>query len=229
MFFNRLNGKCQVAVLLIVWLTSFAPAEVIWETFNFYSITNNNQNNSLAGERYLSLKVTTDNADSGTHPNGVIYSVYFYIENASPVPMVISRILFDFPDDLSKNLTALYNQSSTNIAMHNPNIPTNPLPGGYTLNPPFDVDDAYVKLPRDPYEHGIEPGERQLMPLGFLSNNNGQLWDLLDALQSGKFRVGVYVDGFSGGGYESFVTAPEPATMETLSLGILFFRRKYLM
>ena len=133
MSFNRLNGKCQVAVLLIVWLTSFAPAEVIWETFNFYSITNNNQNNSLAGERYLSLKVTTDNADSGTHPNGVIYSVYFSFENASPVPMVISRILFDFPDDLTKIFTSLYNQSSINIAMHNPIIPTEPLPGWNTL------------------------------------------------------------------------------------------------
>jgi hypothetical protein len=228
MYFNRFNGKCQVAVLLIVWFTSFAPAEVIWETFNFYSITNNNQNNSLAGERYLSLKVTTDNADSGTHPNGVTYSVYFSFENASPVPMVISRILFDFPDDLTKTFTSLYNQSSINIAMHNPIIPAEPLPGWNTLKPPFDVDDAFVKLPRDPYEHGIEPGESQFMELAFYPTIMAN-YGLADAIQSGKFRVGIYADGFSGGGYESFVTVPEPATIVTLSLGIMFFRRRNLM
>jgi hypothetical protein len=228
MYFNRFNGKCQVAVLLIVWFASFAPAAVMWEAFNFQCITNNNPANSLTGESYLSLKMTTDNADSGGHPNGAPYSAYFYIENVSPVPMVISRILFDFPDDLSKSFTTLYNQSSTNIAMHNPNIPANPLPGGDTLYPPFDVDDAFVKLPRDSYEHGIEPGERQLIQLAFYPTIMAN-YGLAEAIQSGKFRVGIYADGFSGGGYESFVTVPEPATIVTLSLGILFFRRRNLV
>ena len=47
-----------------------------------------------------------------------------------------------------------------------------------------------------------------------------------NAINTGNFRIGLFVDEFSDGAYESFVTVPEPATLALLALGALIVRRR---
>ena len=51
---------------------------------------------------------------------------------------------------------------------------------------------------------------------------NGMTYqDILQALHGGTDRIGLKVQAFSGGGSESFVNNPEPASVLLLGLGLL--------
>jgi hypothetical protein len=69
--------------------------------------------------------------------------------------------------------------------------------------------------------NGVNPGE--WLQLSYTLQNGATLADVLDAISSGTFSVGIHVQGFASGGSESGVLTtqpvPEPASLMLLGSG----------
>jgi hypothetical protein len=102
------------------------------------------------------------------------------------------------------------------------------LPGGGALDPPFvsgwgftaDSDWPVVRM-------GVNPGES--LGFVFLVRPHETFADVIESLADGSLRIGLKVQGFAGGGWESFVNlpaalgpeVPEPGTLGLLGTALL--------
>jgi hypothetical protein len=58
--------------------------------------------------------------------------------------------------------------------------------------------------------NGVNPGEFLGITLGL--SGTGTFSAIIDAIDDGSFKIGIRVQGFTGGGSESFIASPSPPT-----------------
>ena len=97
------------------------------------------------------------------------------------------------------------------------------LPGGGSLNPPFEVTAGFLADSDPPVQpDGVNPGES----LGILFDlqAGGAFGDVIDELLDGSLRIGIRVQGFDSEGSESavaFIPAPGAAVLAMIGLGMV--------
>jgi hypothetical protein len=201
-------------VLLGAWLPENAAAV----TYTFNGITNNNAGDTTVGETQLSVNVT----DAG---GGL---VRFELLNAGPAASSITDIYFD-DAGLFADLNTI--QESAGVSFSEGASPGN-LPGGNSITPKFTVTTGLLADSDPPVQpNGVNPGEWVAVYLALAA---GQTFaDVLADLADLSLRIGIHVQGFFGGGSESFINNPSPIPLPpavvllgTALAGLSFFRIK---
>ena len=173
------------------------------EEFGFVNITGNNPIDAEAGEAQLFFDVT---------PAGANEALFTFF-NIGPAESSITDIYFDDSGFLS---LIMVDDSESGVDFSPGGSPPN-LPGGGSVMPPFEANvDLTISANPPPSSNGVNPGESVgvVYELGA-----GVSFDyLIDPLIGGEdgvnedLRVGIHVQGFDGGGSESFIGVPDPAT-----------------
>ena len=218
-----MNKLIKMALLgLILGLSTNASAVML----SFGCITNNSLANCATGEAQVSLEVT----------DAMNNQVLFKFTNTGPNASFISDIYFDNDNGTNVGTTLLSIASLQNSMGVDFDFPINgngDLPGGNTVG--FNTTGSGAMA----LEAQNEPGAANGI------NNNGEMLgilfnlvmgkgfsDVVSELANGDLRVGIHVQGFGGGGSESFVNAPVPVPAAVWMLGagliglIGFGRRK---
>lgn len=195
------TGLLLIGVLALL----LSPAEAAVYTFN--AVTANDVADVATGEAQLFVDVT----DAG---GGQTLFTFF---NTGPLASSITDVYFD--DGSLLGIAGLIDDDDG--VGGDPGVDFSPaaappnLPGGNNAVPPF-VTTAGFSADSDPptRPNGVDPGE-----------SLGILFDLLpgmtfanveDDLLLGDLRIGIHVQGFDGGGSESYVNGgivPEPASV----------------
>jgi hypothetical protein len=209
-----------IVQLLIVGLASSSASAF---TLGFSCITYNSAPDCASGEAQLSVDVT----DLGSG------QVLFDFMNAGPDASSITDIYFDDGTllgiaglvDADDNALGYYGDAGVDFS---PGASPGNLPGGNTIG--FVTTTDFL-ADSDPavQPNGVNPGE--MLEIVFNLQPLGTFADVLSELASGELRIGIHVQGFSGGGSESFVNvpAPEPGTAILMGLGLtaLSARRRW--
>lgn len=183
---------------------------------SFYCVSNNSAVDCAAGVDQLAVEVV----DLGSG------QVRFDFTNSGPNASSITDVYFD--DGTLLGIASIVNGTGVNFSQ---GATPGDLPSGNNATPPFQTTAGFsADSDEPPPLNGVNPGEQ----LGIIFNLiNGQDYaDTLAALADGSLRIGIHVQGFDGGGSESFVNTPvpEPGFYGLLSLGLgglyLLRRRK---
>ena len=165
-------------------------------TYRFDDITHNNVVDAATGEAQLFLEVLPD-----VNPA----KVRFRFANTGPLPCSVTDVYFD--DGSLLGLATIIN--STGVQFRAPATPAD-LPGGASITPPFETTSGFSADSDPPVEHnGVNPGEA--LSIVFDLRSEQTYADVLDELAATDLRVGIHVQGFAGGGSESFVNEPAVA------------------
>jgi PEP-CTERM motif len=195
------KNLAALALMASLWglLAGPAAAGVI---YSFQGVNNTNWVDVDTGRAQLSVDVS----DAGGG------KVAFKFMNSGPSASSITAVYFD-ADELFAGMS-IVNGSGVRFSLGA--TPRN-LPGGKNIG--FD---AILAADSDsPTQHnGINPGESLTVLFDLASGQTYQ--DILYALHGGvDLRTGLHVQAFSGGGSESFVNNPEPASVLLLGLGFV--------
>jgi hypothetical protein len=177
-------------------------------TLGFACVTRNLAGDCAVGEAQLGVAISEPSP-------GVIL---FQFANAGPTPSSITDVYFD-----NGPLAALSLILDTPGSVEFSPFASPPnLPGASALSPSFETAHGFSADSDAPARSmGVNPGESLgiLFPLqpgkGFA--------ELGASLGDGTLRIGVHVQGFSGGGSESFVNLPPPLWPVPEPLGLTGF------
>jgi hypothetical protein len=181
--------------------------------YSFTCITNNNAADCATGEAQLQVDVT----DAGGG------QVLFTFTNSGPNASSITDVYFD--DGTLLGIASITN--GTGVSFAQGASPPN-LPGGASISPPFETTVGFLADSDPPAQpNGVNPGES----LGILFDlqGGGTFADVVSELGTGELRIGIHVQGFAGGGSESFVNdgvVPEPTAALLFGLGALAVARR---
>lgn len=168
-------------------------------TIGFTQITNNGTENPSA-------QLSVDISDSAGR-------VLFKFNNAGPIASRISEVYWDDDVGLLSNGPDV-DATTTSVGVDLSDSPANPanLPSGGTVS--FTADHSSGR--RMAAANGVDPSEMA----GFLFDGN--LSDVLNALDNGGLRIGMHVISIgTGANSESFVNIPEPTALALFSAGLL--------
>jgi len=186
------------------------PAQAI--QLSFSNISHNKVADAAIGEAQLFVNVT----DASGTENPFATQALFSFSNIGPAASSITRVYFDDGrNSVLSGIAQIFNGSGVSFSAGAK--PPN-LPAGQNIS--FSTDfSAGSNSPVQP--NGVNPGES----LGILFNlqNGSNLQSVINQLASSDLRVGIHVQGFAGGGSESFVNnkpqpVPEPGTMAATGL-----------
>jgi hypothetical protein len=180
------------------WLIA-TPAQAA--VFGFDNISHNSSINEDVGERQLSFDVT----DASGGENLTSSQVLFKFNNKGDIASSITQIYFDHNKlaPLLKGVSSI-TPSGTGVSFAAEARGNLNLPAGNNVG--FTADFG-VKANTPTSQKGVNPGE--YVSVLFDLEQNVKLKNILDALASDTFRVGVHVQAFaSNGGSEAFVSNP---------------------
>ena len=204
-----------VAMALPAFLaSSFATSTAGAVTVDFFCITGNNAGDCATGEAQLSAEAI----DVGSN------MVLFEITNNGPAASIVADVYFD--DGTLLGIAGLIDEDDAALgSLGDPNVDFSQnasppdLPGGNAVN--FQVTAGFLAdSDPPPSANGIGPGE--VLGVVFDLQGGGTFADIVAELTDGRLRIGLHVQGFSGGGSESFVNnpVPEPGTALLFGLGL---------
>jgi hypothetical protein len=212
-----MTRSMPAALLIIALLAGFAAPKSSYGaiTLGFQNISANNTADAESGETQLNVEVrgTADDASLGLN------QVRFVFRNSGPNASSITDIYFD--DGTLLGIAAI-EQDGDKVEFSQGAHPKQ-LPGGntvgFTSTASFSIDSDPPAQP-----NGVNPGESVAVVFNLL---NGLTYaDVVAALSmsptiEGSLGIGIHVQGFEGGGSESFVTdnypppsvVPEPVSV----------------
>jgi len=179
--------------------------------YYFSCITNNTIAAAEIGEAQLWVDVT-DAGESG---------VLFTFHNDGPEASSITDVYFD--DGHLLGISSI--TGSDGVSFSRPASPPN-LPGGNAVD--FSTTAGFLADSDPPVQkNGVNPGE--WLNIYFNLINGATFENVIADIDSGELlRIGIHVQGFAGGGSESFVNTtnatapvPEPATMILIGSGLI--------
>lgn len=180
-------------VLITYLLVAVGPVQAGF-TLGFNNITNNNVANAAAGEAQLSVEV-----------NAFGNQVDFIFRNVGPAASSITDVYFDDgPPNTLLSIASVIN--GPGVSFSQGASPGN-LPGGNNASPPFQTTVGFSADSNPPVQpNGVNPGEEVTIRFNLVSGKS--FADVQNAITQGGasgLRVGIHVQGFAGGGSESFV------------------------
>lgn len=193
---NLLSAGSLAAGMLVV--SGSISAVELPVTLGFKNITANKVADAATGEAQLKVEL------SCAEP-----TVSLKFTNSGPNASSITDIYIDESDLL--NPGTIQDGSGVDFEWG-----ANPgdLPGGNNADPPFVGTrhlDADSDSPTQP--NGVNPGEHVIVNYSLLDGKTCA--SLSDDFDTGAFRIGIHVQGFDGGGSESFVNGPPPPPANT--------------
>lgn len=164
-------------------------------TYSFQNITNNSAVDAAIGESQLSVELV--DLGGGT--------VEFLFKNSGPSASSIADIYFD-----NGNLGTISGPigfvNAIGTVTFSPGAAPPNLPGGNDIG--FSTTPGLLADSNPPVQqNGINPGEQLGLTL------SGSYADVIDQIAAGNLRIGIHVQGFAGGGSESFVNTPPSAVV----------------
>lgn len=163
------------------------------EYLSFTCVTFNNPIDAASGKAQLSVTA----AKTGNSANDVVYLVF---ENTGTAPCSITRVYLDGAGVAALDLVSQSAGVSFSAKIKSPKN----LPGGNAVGFVADVM-AGATSPTQP--NGVNPGES--LVLAVRSEAGFSPAAILAAIANGYIKIGIHVQGFDGGGSESFVGVPE--------------------
>ena len=213
----RLPIFFTLTLLSVAFFATTASAVPI----SFACITGNSVTDCATGEAQLSVEVTAlvsgqvqfDFMNVGAGASSIA-DVYF--DDGS---LLAIASLIDADDGVGGDPGVDFSLGAT---------PPN-LPGANGASPSFVATTAFSSDSDPPVQpNGVNPGE--MLSIIFDLQGTQNFADVIDELTTGALRIGIHVQGFSGGGSESFVNNPVPepgmALLMGLGLSILAGRRR---
>ncbi|MBM4026237.1 MAG: hypothetical protein FJ280_12655 [Planctomycetes bacterium] len=198
----RLSARLVGLLAALAVFTAGTPV-LAGPTYGFFNITNNSAGDAAIGEAQFFLEVL---------PEGDNVRFRFY--NIGPEASALTDVYFD--DGSLFGIASIINGTGVLFS-----APANPpdLPGGNNVVPPF-VATVGFSADSDPpvASNGVNPGEE--LSIVFALQSGKTYADVLDDLGSATLRVGIHVQGFAGGGSESFINiVPAPGAVVLCILG----------
>jgi hypothetical protein len=219
------KGILLISLALLFCFGGLRVPPVYAVLFGFSNITNNSLIDAEIGESQLSVEVTDPSGGEDPNANQALFTFF----NTGPEDCFISQIYFDdYKQSLMELASFSYSPGSVVSFFEITGAQLN-LPGGQEMG---FVEEFGATAEEPSPEWGVGPEESvgivfDLFNLGFY---NTTLDDVFADLLTGDLRVGIHVQGFDGGGSESFVndptprpprSVPEPSTMLLLGVGLI--------
>ena len=178
--------KILSIVLGVCWASSTAQAV---NTYSFVNISANNVNDANIGEAQLSVTVSDAGGDQ----------VLFTFNNSGPAASSITDVYFDDGTLLAISTIT----SSAGVDFSQGASPGN-LPSANSADPDFQTTAGFSSDSNPPTQpNGVNPGE--WLGITFTLQGSQNYNDTIASLANGSLRIGIHVQGFDGGGSESFV------------------------
>lgn len=163
-------------------------------SLSFDCITYNSAANCAIGEAQLSVDVSAVGASQ----------VLFKFMNAGTAASSITDIYFD--DGTLLGIASISQPGGVSFSQY---ASPPDLPGGNNISPPFQTTAGFLADSNPPVQpNGVNPGE--WLGITFNLRSGGTYADVLSEQGDGTLRVGIHVQGYAGGGSESFVNTPVP-------------------
>ena len=201
---------CLFAVAAISLSSENAAASV----FNFDCITNNNAGNCAVLESQISVDILS---------NGSM--VDFVFRNTGSAASSITAVYFDDADPALLGKPAIISQGS-GVNFDHQCSPGN-VPGGtgspYGFETTYCADSNAPAVPQNGVNAVLIPNNVEWLTLSYTRQGTATFDDVLQAINSGAFRVGVHVQAFGNGGSEAGIltTVPEPGSLLLMGTGAI--------
>lgn len=201
-----------VRIALAVAALALIAAPAAADTYSFTCITNNSATDCGIGQLQLSMTVT----DAG---GGL---VSFQFNNTGSSAASITDVYFGYFGSNPNLIASISSISGSAGVSFSAGASPAKLPGGNSVTPPFVTIVTLTADSNPPVQpNGVNPGE--ILTIVVALNTGVSFADLINSLNAGNSAVGIHVQGFSGGGSESFVSTPvpEPASLALFGTGLL--------